>query len=98
MRFSPWLLLSRFGISRSRRERGRKQPRRKATLSPRCEHLEDRTVPSTLMVTNNSDSGSGSLRFEVDHSHRGDTIRFAASLSGQTITLTSGELTITHNL
>ncbi len=71
---------------------------RRPTLLPRCEHLEDRTIPSALMVTNTDDSGAGSLRQAILSSHNGDTIRFASDMSGQTITLTSGELSIDHNL
>src|SRR5262245_16011417 len=65
------------------------------------EALEDRTVPSTLTVTNNLDTGAlgdGSLRGEIAAAQSGDTISFASSLLGQTITLTGGELAITKNL
>jgi hypothetical protein len=55
-------------------------------------------VPSTLTVTNNLDSGAGSLRADIAAAHNGDTIVFAPSLDGQTITLTSGELLIRKNL
>jgi hypothetical protein len=61
---------------------------------PRLERLEDRTVPSTLTVVNNLDSGPGSLRAAIVGAHLGDTITFAPSLTGQTITLTSGPLNI----
>src|SRR5260370_22070141 len=69
-----------------------------AKFIPVLEILEDRTVPSTLMVTNNNDLGPGSLRNAIVGSHAGDTIRFDASLAGQTITLKTGELAINHNL
>jgi hypothetical protein len=62
------------------------------------EALERREVPSTLTVTNNLDSGHGSLRFEIAHAKNNDTIVFAPSLDGQTITLTTGELDITMGL
>src|SRR5262249_23660614 len=68
------------------------------------EHLEARWVPSTpgatsaLMVQNNQDSGAGSLRAEIAAATNGSTITFAPNLSGQTITLTSGELFIKHGL
>jgi hypothetical protein len=65
---------------------------------PRLEQLEDRTVPSTLTVLNNFDSGSGSLRDAIAHAKSGDTIQFAPSLNGQTITLTSDELAIKNSL
>jgi hypothetical protein len=76
----------------------RRQPRRAAGFRPRLEVLEDRDVPSTLTVTNNLDSGQGSLRYEIAHASRNSTIVFAPSLDGQTITLTSGELDITTGL
>jgi hypothetical protein len=55
-------------------------------------------VPSTLTVTSAADSGAGSLRAEIAAANSGDTIQFASSLDGQTITLTSGELAVTKNL
>jgi hypothetical protein len=60
--------------------------------------LEDRWLPSTLTVTTAADSGPGSLRAEIAAAKSGDTIVFAPSLDGQTITLTSGELLINKNL
>jgi hypothetical protein len=60
------------------------------------EGLEQRWVPST--VTNNNDSGPGSLRAAIASAHNGETINFAPSLNGQTITLTSGELLIKKGL
>jgi hypothetical protein len=65
---------------------------------PQLESLEDRTVLSTLTVLNNLDSGPGSLRAEIAAAKSGDTIRFAGSLDGQTITLTGGELALTKDL
>jgi hypothetical protein len=65
---------------------------------PRLEVLEDRTVPTTLTVTNNLDSGPGSLRDDIAHAKNGDTINFAPSLDGQTITLTSGELIVNKSV
>jgi hypothetical protein len=62
------------------------------------EGLEDRTVPSTLMVTSAADSGTGSLRAVIAAAHPGDTIRFDHHLRDHTITLTSGELLINKNL
>jgi predicted outer membrane repeat protein len=70
----------------------------RATFRPRLEGLEDRWVPSTLTVQNNLDSGAGSLRAEIAAAHNGDTIAFAPSLVGQTITLTSGEMLLKHNV
>jgi hypothetical protein len=60
--------------------------------------LEERCVPSTLTVTNTLDSGAGSLRAAIDGAHNGETIVFAPSLDGRTITLTSGELLIRHDV
>jgi hypothetical protein len=65
---------------------------------PRLEALEDRLVPSTLTVTNTNDKGPGSLRATITHASSGDTIVFDPGLSGQTITLTSDQLTINKNL
>jgi hypothetical protein len=60
--------------------------------------MEDRYVLSTLTVINNHDSGPGSLRAEIAAAKSKDTIVFAPSLNGQTITLTSAELIIATNL
>ena len=53
---------------------------------------------ATVTVTNNNDSGPGSLRDAIAKAAAGDTIQFAASLASQTITLTSGQLVINKNL
>ena len=60
-----------------------------ALVSPQCSN------PST--VTNNADSGTGSLRRALTQVCRGGTINFDASLSGATITLAS-TLTIGQEL
>jgi hypothetical protein len=62
------------------------------------ELLEDRTVLSTLTVLNALDSGAGSLRDAIRNARSGDTIQFDSGLTGQTITLTSGELAITKHM
>src|SRR5207237_9801889 len=80
------------------RPRAGAQLRRLHLIVPRLEALEDRTVPSTLIVTSPADSGTGSLRAEIAAAQSGDTIDFAPSLAGQTITLTSGELAINTSL
>ena len=84
----------------SRIHRGNKglNSTRERRFVPRLESLEDRTALSTLTVLNNLDSGSGSLRDAIKKAKDSDTIVFASSLNGQTITLTSGELAITQNL
>ena len=91
MFFSSWL----------RKPNAKPQTNRWATSTfrPRVEVLEGRDVPSTLAVTNNLDNGSvGSLRYEVAQAKKGDTIIFAPSLDGQTITLGGAELDITKSL
>jgi hypothetical protein len=61
--------------------------------------LEDRTVPSTLTVTSAADDNSaGTLRTVVAGAQSGDTIQFARSLRGNTITLIQGELTVSQDL
>src|SRR5919201_499193 len=72
--------------------------RRENRFVPRLESLEDRTLPSTLTVTNALDKGAGSLRDTITNAKDGDTIVFASSLAGQTITLTSDQLTINKSL
>src|SRR5947209_6075234 len=73
-------------------------PANRATCRPRLEALESRWVPSTLTVLNNLDSGTGSLRADIAAAASGDTIVFAPSLAGQTITLAYNELAITKSL
>lgn len=51
-----------------------------------------------ITVTSAADSGAGSLREAIATAPAGSTIRFASSLAGRTITLTSGQLNITQNL
>ncbi len=56
---------------------------------------------TTFIVNNFNDSGIGSLRRAIADANAAlglDTIEFAGNLSGQTITLTSGELQITDDL
>jgi hypothetical protein len=63
--------------------------------------MESRTLLSrTLIVTNDHDSGPGSLRAAVElaSTQEGDRIVFARSLAGKTIALTSGELLITSRV
>jgi hypothetical protein len=79
---------------RGRRHRSARRP----TFVPRLLVLEDRTLPSTITVMNNADSGDGSLRAAIVAAQSGDHIVFDDSLQGQTITLTSGQLALTRNL
>ncbi len=51
-----------------------------------------------INVTNNADSGEGSLRAALESAQAGDIIQFDPSLANQTITLTSGELSITKDV
>jgi hypothetical protein len=91
MSFSSWLR----NRTSAHAPRGRAQGRAAAPrFRPHLEELEGRVVPSVLTVTNTNDHGGGSLRFEIAHAQNGDTVNFAPSLDGQTITLTSGELDI----
>ena len=53
---------------------------------------------ATNTVTSTADSGAGSLRTAISNSVSGDTINFNGALSGQTITLTSGQLLLNKNL
>ena len=53
---------------------------------------------ATVTVTNNNDSGPGSLRDAIASAAAGDTIQFASSLANQTITLLNGQLVINKNL
>ena len=49
---------------------------------------------TTLTVSNNADSGAGSLRQAIASANSGDTIDFASNLADSTITLATGELVI----
>jgi hypothetical protein len=64
---------------------------------PCLEGLEDRCVPATDVVMNTFDSGAGSLRDTIAAAASGDTVTFAAGVTG-TITLTSGHIAITKSL
>ena len=55
-------------------------------------------VNTVHIVTNNNDSGPGSLRDVVDNAAAGDTITFDRSLAGQTITLTSGQIGLSKDV
>ena len=71
---------------------------RSRRFRPWLEGLEVRTIPSTLTVTNNLDSGAGSLTAAVTYAHDGDTIAFAPDLAGQTFALTSDQITIKNSV
>jgi hypothetical protein len=50
------------------------------------------------VVNNTSDSGAGSLRDIVSLTQSGDTVEFASSLNGETITLTSDAININDSI
>src|SRR5712692_10972088 len=91
-------VLRRSASSRRRQQAIRKPARLGRSYVPRLEPLEDRTVLSTLTVTNPADSGAGSLRDAIAAAQSGDQIVFDTSIKGQTITLTSGQLAIAQSL
>jgi hypothetical protein len=78
----------------SARRRAHGSRRQRLAYRPTIAVLEDRQLLSTWTVSNNHDSGPGSLRAEIAAAQSGDTIHFAGKLAGQTITLTCGELVI----
>ncbi|BAZ24933.1 hypothetical protein NIES4073_58330 [Kalymmatonema gypsitolerans NIES-4073] len=53
---------------------------------------------ATITVSSTADNGAGSLRDAIAQAKSGDTIQFGSNLANQTITLTSGQLTIDKNL
>src|SRR5712692_4420456 len=89
------------GSPPSRRDRGRRPKRHlRPRFVPRLEALECRTLPSNFTVLNLADSGSGSLRqaiLDANANPAANVIDFTPGLSG-TITLTSGQLSITNDL
>jgi hypothetical protein len=87
MRFHIW-----------RTVRSKRPSNRSRSFHPRLETLEDRTVLSTLTVTNTLDKGAGSLRDAITGAKDGDTIVFDPSLNNQTITLTSDQLTVNNSI
>src|SRR5262245_43471927 len=91
-------LLGRRASSRRRQRTQLKLARQGRSFVPRLELLEDRTVLSTLTVTNPADSGDGSLRAAIAAAQSGDQIVFDTSLKGQTITLATGPLAITQSI
>src|SRR5262245_22122688 len=97
MRF-PALFLSRKPRAGRRPNAHRGPAAQRRSFPPGLEVLEERTVLSTLTVLNNLDSGAGSLRDTIAQAKSGDTIVFNPGLDGQSITLTSGQLTIKKSL
>lgn len=58
----------------------------------------DSEDPTAIFVLNNNDNGQGSLRRTVANALEHDTLIFNPALTGQTITLTSGEIVIDKSL
>ena len=93
------ILDRRFSSQPDRARRPRRSGRAaRRRFAPGLDLLEGRALLSTLVVTNNLDSGPGSLRLAVHDAHSGDTVKFASGLRDETITLTSGELDVSQNL
>jgi hypothetical protein len=95
MQLFSWLRQRTIGRVPNRRDR-----KHGPALRPRLclEALEERYLLSTLTVLNTNDSGAGSLRADIAAASSGDTIQFAKKLTGDTISLTQGQLAITKNL
>ena len=77
------------------------RPRGRRRIRPSLLVLENRTLLSTLVVTNLQDSGNGSLRYELSQANNNDTITFQSTLFAagqQTITLTSGPLAVSKDV
>ena len=97
--------LYRHLTKRSRSHRNRRSLQNAGSVPALVSHtkgetLEDRLLLTTFTVTNNDDSGTGSLRaaIETANSSAGaDTVTFDASLTGQTIVL-GDELSISDDL
>src|SRR5205823_1787151 len=104
MRISYWLRSARSLFVPSGTEKGHRPTRlRKRALAARLsvERLEDRTVPSTFMVGNLSDSGTGSLRqaiLDANGNPGADLIRFAPAARDGTIALAGGQMSILDDL
>jgi len=64
---------------------------------PRADSVLDRPLDAPVTVTNTADTGAGSLRQAIISAAAGDTIVFAAGVTG-TILLTSGALNVNKNL
>src|SRR6266536_6173255 len=90
-----WIRNLTSALAASRRRWGSPPARKKPPARLTVELLEDRCVPATFNVINNLDAGAGSLRQAVTDANAtagADTITFNASLTGSTITLTTGAL------
>src|SRR5579871_3324468 len=84
-----------------RGRRGRTvMPRKLHRFQPRLEALEDRLVPSTIMVTKTADDlSAGTLRWAVNRAKSGDTILLFPDQPHQgPIVLTQGEIGLNYDL
>src|SRR6266542_564155 len=100
MRMSSWLRSARslFVPAGTKKAHG---TMRAPLARLRVEPLEDRTVPSTFMVDNLADSGTGSLRqavLDANANPGADLISFAPAARDGTIALNGGQLSITDDL
>ena len=69
------------------------------TVTPRVAAAShDLLAPVVVTVTNTDDAGAGSLRQATIDAPDGATIQFDASIAGQTIVLTTGEIAIEKTL
>jgi len=99
-----WAFLRNNDRNKNSKRRERKQKRGSRAhdrRKHRFEALEDRHMLATFTVLNNTDAGAGSLREAIDQANMlagADVIQFDAAVSGQTITLTTGDLDITDTL
>ena len=104
MRLSSWLRSARSLVVPDGTKQGHRPtrlPKRAPSTRLGVEGLEDRTVPSTFTVGNLADSGPESLRqaiLDANDNPGADLIRFAPAARDGTITLTSGQLSITDDL
>ncbi len=79
----------------------RNRSARRGRFVPRLDVLEDRALPSTFTVLNLGDSGAGSLRqavLDANASPGADVIDFAPAARDGTITLATGQLSVTDDL
>jgi predicted outer membrane repeat protein len=98
---SQWQLLGRRGRQTLVTARWRTSPCHPAPqFRPTLEALEDRCVPSTIVVTRSTDDVSqrGTLRYALAHAAQGDAIRLSPALRGVPIVLTQGELVLDKDL